>query len=287
MASLESSRTLKTRSSTWSLPSLMGSIGVGGGPHLHSHPSKLEPPTMPTTPDACESYWAFERSHFRTFDEHVEEAVAETRNHKRPGRDAVSYCFLALQPWLRLRPSRALSLKAWTHACVVHALGGTSQIGGAETCDTHQRVRGLEGKRGSSARAGKQEGKAGRRHQGARVAGATRDRGTHHPYPMPPTQLCRRVVRAVRACRCGSGSGSDALCALCGACLLCTYTKHASTPARTPGYGIAARRLSWIDFLCYNFVGKDRPSIASIHHTTPIHPKGNDRQAICAMHLTR
>lgn len=31
---------------------------------------------MPTTPDARESYWAFEKSHFRTFDEHIEAAAA-------------------------------------------------------------------------------------------------------------------------------------------------------------------------------------------------------------------
>lgn len=66
MAGLESYRAVKRRSSTWSLPGLLGG----------ANPSKQEAPYMPTTPDALESYRAFEKSHFRTIDEHVKYGVA-------------------------------------------------------------------------------------------------------------------------------------------------------------------------------------------------------------------
>lgn len=64
MAGLESYRTLKRRGSTWSLPGLLGG----------HNPSKSDEQPMPTTPDALESYRAFEKTHFRTIDEYVKTA---------------------------------------------------------------------------------------------------------------------------------------------------------------------------------------------------------------------
>lgn len=79
MASLESYQAVKRRGSTWSLPGLLGS----------AYPSKPEPPPVPTTPDALESYWAFEHSRFRTIDEYVATAAA-AGHQKRQSESQVS-----------------------------------------------------------------------------------------------------------------------------------------------------------------------------------------------------
>lgn len=70
MGNMAPDGSIKRRSSSWSLPGLMGTT------------PRPRPRRMPTTPDALESFYAFEASHFRTFSEAAD--ASDTRKQSPP-----------------------------------------------------------------------------------------------------------------------------------------------------------------------------------------------------------